>query len=182
MRNAEAPLGWRFFMRPKGSIPDTSRLFVVRHTNGEILHIEVTHHPAADWTGQQILECCAWDRAPPRSLIHDRDSRYGVSFDRRMWHLGVGQVRTPFRSPRANAIAERRVRSARSECLDHIFVFSEGNLVEFCRGTLQRRRPHLSLDQKAACGPTISVPENAYRKVVADPVLGGLHHIYKVAT
>jgi transposase InsO family protein len=56
-------------------------------------------------------------------LIHDRDSRYGASFDRRVRHLGIRQVRTPFRSLRANAVAERWVRSVRSECLDHVFVF-----------------------------------------------------------
>ena len=79
--------------------------FVVRHANREILHAEVTRHPTADWTAQQVVECCAWDRAPPRFLIHDRDSRYGASFDRRVRHLGIRQVRTPFRSPRANACA-----------------------------------------------------------------------------
>jgi transposase InsO family protein len=61
-------------------------------------------------------------------LIHDRDSRYGASFDRRVRHLGIRQVRTPFRSPRANAVVERWVRSVRSECLDHVFVFSEHNM------------------------------------------------------
>jgi transposase InsO family protein len=61
-------------------------------------------------------------------LIHDRDSRYGANFDRRVRGLRIRQVRTPFRSPRVNAVAERRVRSARSECLDHLIVFSEANL------------------------------------------------------
>jgi putative transposase len=87
--------------------------FVVRHANREILHAEVTRHPTAAWAAQQIVECCAWDRASPRFLIHDRDSRYGASFDRRVRHLGIRQVRTPFRSPRANAVAERWVRSVR---------------------------------------------------------------------
>jgi hypothetical protein len=58
--------------------------FVIRLANREILHVEVTRHPTADWAAQQIVECCAWDRAPPRFLIHDRDSRYGASFDRRV--------------------------------------------------------------------------------------------------
>jgi hypothetical protein len=49
--------------------------FVVRHANREILHAEVTRHPIAAWAAQQIVECGAWDRAPPRFLIHDRDSR-----------------------------------------------------------------------------------------------------------
>ena len=77
---------------------------------------------------QQVVECRGWDRDPPRFLIHDRDSRYGSIFDRRLCHLGITQIRTPFRSPRANAIAERWVRSARTECLDLMFVFSGRHL------------------------------------------------------
>jgi hypothetical protein len=47
---------------------------------------------------QQIVECCAWDRLPPRFLIHDRDSRYAATFDRRLQGLGIKQMRTPFRA------------------------------------------------------------------------------------
>jgi hypothetical protein len=99
---------------------------VIRLANREVLHVAVTRHPTAEWTAQQIVECCAWDRLPQRFLIHDRDSRYGMSFDRRVRHLGIKQVRTPFRSPRA--IAKRWVKSARTECLDHLFVFGETHL------------------------------------------------------
>ena len=102
--------------------------FVIRLANREVLHVEVTRHPTAEWAAQQIVECCAWDRRPPRFLIHDRISRYGMSFDRRVRHLGIRQVRTPLRSPRANAVAERSVKSARTECLDHLFVFGEAHL------------------------------------------------------
>ena len=59
---------------------------------------------------------------------HDRDSRYAALFDRRLKNLGITQVRTPFRVPQANSIAERWVRSARQECLDHTFVFGEAHL------------------------------------------------------
>jgi putative transposase len=158
--------------------------FVVRHANREILHAEVTRHPTADWAAQQIVECCAWDRAPPRFLIHDRDSRYGASFDRRVRHLGIRQVRTPFRSPRANAVAERWVRSVRSECLDHVFVFSEHNLRQALSAYVtyyNRWRPHRSLGQRAPCGAATSLLQIGCRKIVAKPVLGGLHHIYGLA-
>src|SRR6516162_6981646 len=60
--------------------------------NREILHVAVTPCPTAEWTAQQIIECCAWDRWPPRFLIHDRDSRYGAIFERRLRHLGIEQV------------------------------------------------------------------------------------------
>jgi putative transposase len=108
-----------FFCVPTVLFQTLHVFFVIRLANREILHVEVTRHPTAGWVAQQVVECCAWDRAPPRFLIHDRDSRYEASFDRRVRGLGIRQVRTPFRSPRANAVAERWVRSARSECLDH---------------------------------------------------------------
>jgi transposase InsO family protein len=92
--------------------------------------MHVTPHPTADWTAPQIVECCGWDYEPPRFLVHDRDSCYGTSFDRRVRRLGIAQARTPFRSPRANGIAERRVRSVRSECLDHVFIFNERHLAK----------------------------------------------------
>jgi transposase InsO family protein len=117
-----------FFCVPTILFQTLRVVFVIHLANREILHVEVTRHPTADWVAQQIVECCAWDRAPPRFLIHDRDSRYEASFDRRVRGLGIRQVRTPLRSPRANAVAERWLRSARSECLDHLIVFSEANL------------------------------------------------------
>jgi putative transposase len=94
-------LGLRFFCVPTVLFQTLHVFFVIRLANREILHVEVTRHPTADWVAQQIVECCAWDRAPPRFLIHDRDSRYRTSFDRRGRGLGIRQVRTPFRSPRA---------------------------------------------------------------------------------
>jgi Integrase core domain len=148
----------------------------------EIFHVAVTRHPTADWAAQQIVECCVWDRAPPRFLIHDRDSRYGANFDRRVRGLGIRQVRTPFRSPRA--VAERWVRSVQSECLDHLIVFNEANLRRVLSTYVayyNRWRPHRSLGQAVPCGEARPFPRPACRKIVAEPVLSGLHHIYRAA-
>ena len=144
-----------FFCVPTVLFQTLHVFFVIRLANREVLHVAVTRHPTADWAAQQIVECCAWDRAPPRFLIHDRDSRYGANFDRRVRGLGIRQVRTPFRSPRANAVAERWVRSARSECLDHLIVFSEANLRRVLSAYVtyyNRWRPHRSLGQAVPCG------------------------------
>jgi transposase InsO family protein len=163
-----------FFCVPTLLFQTLHVFFVVRLANREILHVEVTRHPTADWAAQQIVECCAWDRAPPRFLIHDRDSRYGAFFDRRVRGLGIRQVRTPFRSPRANAIAERWVRSARSECLDHVIVFSEASLRRVLSAYViyyNRWRPHRSLGQAAPCGEAMSLPQEACQKIATEPVL-----------
>jgi hypothetical protein len=77
--------------------------FVINHASRQVVHVHVTPHPTASWTAQQIVECCAWDRVPARFLVHDRDSCYGSTFDRRVRNIGIAQIRTPFRSPRANA-------------------------------------------------------------------------------
>jgi putative transposase len=156
--------------------------FVIRLANREVLHVEITQHPTAEWAAQQIIEYCAWHRRQPRFLIHDRNSRYGMSFDRRVRHLGIRQVRTPFRSPRANAVAERWVKSARTECLDHLFVFGEARLrraMSAYKTYYNHWRPHRSFCQRAPCDS--GVPHFRSRetggKIVAEPVLGGLHHI-----
>jgi hypothetical protein len=98
--------------------------FVMHHETRQILQVRVTRHPTADWAAQQVVDACGWDRNPPRYLIRDRDGRFGIEFDRRVQRLGVKRIRTPVRAPRANALAERRVRSARVECLDHLFIVS----------------------------------------------------------
>ena len=158
--------------------------FVIHHGSRDVLHVQVTQHPTADWSAQQIVEACAWNHDPPRFLIHDRDSRYGERFDRRLLGLGIRQIRTPYRSPQANSIAERWVRSARAECLDHMLIFNERHLrrvlAEYV-GYFNHWRPHRSIGQRAPCAQTTRVPRCEGRKVIAKPVLGGLHHVYQLA-
>jgi transposase InsO family protein len=100
--------------------------------------------------------------------------------------LGIAQARTPFRSPRANAIAERWVRSVRSECLDHVFIFNERHLQKVLAeyvGYFNDWRPHRSLGQRAPSAPVVFAPHRRAQaaKIVAVPVLGGLHHVYQHA-
>jgi putative transposase len=146
----------------------------------------LTGHPTASRTAQQIVECCGWDCQPPRFLIHDRDSCYAASFDRRVRNLGIIQARTPFRSPRANAIAERWVRSVRTECLDHVFIINERHLQKVLAeyvGYFNHWRPHRSIGQRAPCAVVPFPPHRSAQaaKIVAIPVLGGLHHVYQNA-
>jgi transposase InsO family protein len=68
------------------------------------------------------ISASSWDR------IRDRDGRFGVEFDRRVQRLGITRIRTPVRVPRANALAERWIGSARRECLDHVVIIIERHL------------------------------------------------------
>lgn len=158
--------------------------FVVAHGNREVVHVAVTEHPTPVWVAQHIVECCGWDRDPPRFLIRDRDSRYGELFDRRLQSLGITQVRTPFRAPQANSIAERWVRSVRRECLDYTFILSERHLRRLLNEYViyfNQWRPHRSIGQRAPCASIPKAPGRQGGTVVAVPVLGGLHHVYQFA-
>jgi putative transposase len=201
LRSSRGPsLGWRKFLKHHASniwacdffcvqtilFEALYVFFVIRHANREILHVGVTRCPTAEWAAQQIVECCAWDQWPPRFLIHDRDSRYGMTFDNRLRRLGIKQIRTPYRSPRANAVAERWVKSARSECLDHLFIFSEAGLrrdLSAYVSYFNHWRPHRSIGQRTPRDPEEpgSPSRRKSGKIIADPVLGGLHHVYKLA-
>jgi len=82
-----------------------------------------TAHPTAAWVTQQARQL-AWTLqeadASLRYLIHDRDAKFPATFDRVFTDEGLKVVRTPYRAPNANAYAERWIRSAREECLDHL--------------------------------------------------------------
>jgi Integrase core domain len=148
------------------------------------LQVRVTRHPTADWTAQQVVDTCGWDRDPPRYLIRDRDSRYGEAFDRRLRGLGVRQLRTPPKAPRANALAERWVRSARTECLDHLCIVDERHLqraLDEYVAYFNAWRPHRGLGQRAPCGSAPTGPSNPTGRIIGRPVLGGLHHVYQHA-
>jgi transposase InsO family protein len=157
-------------------------LLFITHDRRELVHPAVTAHPVAAWIGRQLIEATPWGRQP-RYLVRDRDRVYGGDFVARARGLGVETLLTPVRAPRANAIAERVVRTLRNECLDHVIVLSEAHLRavlhEFV-GYYNAERPHrgLQLDPPLA---RASPPRASGGPIRAHPVLGGLHHVYERA-
>ncbi len=155
--------------------------FVIHHGTRQIVHTRVTARPNEHWLAQQIVEACGPDTAAPRFLIHDRDRCFGTEFDRRVASLGIRQVRTPVKAPKANAIAERWVRSIRNDCLDHRLIFGRRHLqrtVHDYASYYNRWRPHRSLSQRSPCRAPCEprpAPGNPLR---GKPILGGLHHVY----
>ena len=121
--------------------------FFITHDRREIVHFNVTGSPTAAWIWRQLIEATPWGRRP-QHLIHDRDAVYGKDFGDRAATLGISTVKTPPRSPKANAIADRVVRSIRRECLDHLIVINQRHLhtllAEFV-DYYNRDRPHRSL-------------------------------------
>ena len=141
-----------------------------------------TARPTAAWVTQQARQR-TWilqeADAPPRFLIHDRDAKFPPAFEAVFATEGVQRVRTPYRTPVANAYAERWVRSAREECLDHLLIVNEGHLRHVLAGYVahdNRARPHRGLGQQT---PIPAAPSAACGPVRCRDVLGGLIHEYE---
>jgi transposase InsO family protein len=146
-----------------------------------LLHVNVTGHPHQTWTAQQVVEAVAFDTEIAR-LIRDRDRTYGTTFDCRVNHLGVRQLKIAPRSPWQNGYAERFVGTLRREALDHVIVLGERHLLRLVRSHAayyNEDGPHMLLDRNAPVSRTVEPPSAG--RVVAFPRVAGLHHRYSRA-
>ncbi|MCA1698707.1 MAG: integrase core domain-containing protein [Actinobacteria bacterium] len=148
----------------------------------------VTAHPDSAWVTQQARNSTFSPQeraARVRFLIHDHDGKYSGPFDEVFRTEGVTVIRTPIRAPRANAFAERWVRTARAECLDWTLVHSQRHLERVLRAYVlhyNRGRPHRGIGLATPAGPAAapSTPIPGYR-VLSRDILDGLIHEYEVA-
>ena len=151
---------------------------VLRHDRRRVVHFNVTAHPTARWTGQQIVEAFPYDEAP-RFLIRHRDGIYGVDFRERVEHLGIDEVVIAPRSPWQNPFAERMIGPIRRDCLSHVIVFDEAHLMRILTSYFayyHDSRTHLSLGRNAPLPREVEPPSCG--RVIAIPQVGGLHHRY----
>jgi putative transposase len=152
---------------------------VVAHERRRVLHFNVTDHPTAEWTAQQIIEAFPEDTTR-RYLIRDRDGVDSSYFRNRVERMSIQEMLIAARSPWQNPFAERLIGSIRRECLNHIVVLGERhlkwNLKRYFRYYLDSRT-HLSLE-KDAPNPRI-VQSPALRQIVQIPEVGGLHDRYE---
>ena len=100
---------------------------IVRIDRRDLVWINVTANPTAEWVARQITEAFPWDEAP-RYIIRDRDRIYGTVVTRRLRAMGIRDRPTAPASPWQNGFAERLIGSIRRECLDHIVVLGEAHL------------------------------------------------------
>ena len=152
---------------------------VLAHDRRRVVHFNVTAHPTAEWTAQQLREAFPFDQIP-RYLLRDRDKIFGDTFREQVKDMNIEEVLSAPRSPWQRAYVERVIGSIRRECLDHVIVFGEASL----RRTLScyfsyyhHTRPHLSLAKDAPEPRPIQGPELG--RVLAMPQVGGLHHRYE---
>jgi putative transposase len=154
-------------------------LLVLAHDRRRIVHFNVTAHPTAEWTGQQLREAFPFERVP-RYLLRDRDSIFGADFTKEVGNLGIKEVLSAPRSPWQRAYIERVIGSIRRECIDHVIVFNEAGLYRYLKSFVayyHETRAHLSLDKDTPTSRSVQPP--SIGSVVALPQVGGLHHRYE---
>ena len=182
-------------------------VFVIMHLGTrKVVQFGITEHPTLDWTKQQI-RYAAFDSERPKFLVHDNDGRYGqlgqtvrVFNDSKgkahscrsslavwLWQtMDIRSVPTPYGAPDAAAHIERFIGTLRRECLDHLLIWNQRQLhvvlSEFINGYYNRARVHQGIMGIPDPDPSLAEPKPAadVGHLVAYPVLGGLHHDYRL--
>ena len=164
-------------------------LFFIEVDTRRVYLSGVTAKPVGEWVTQQARNL-TWHLAERsrvvKFLIRDRDTKFTASFDEVFHSEGTRVIRTPVRSPRANAFAERFVGTARRECLDRFLIFNRRHLERVLREYgehYNEHRPHRALDQRApkALGPPPApITEPDPLQLRRNEVLGGIIHEYRL--
>ena len=162
-------------------------VFVVMHLESRrILHAVTTRAPNTEWLTQQLRHLTPFGQGP-KFLLRDNDAKFGAVFDDVAKGAGVRVIRTPVLAPKANSHCERLIGSVRRECLDHVLVLGEDHLqrvLDEYRGFFNAHRPHQGIGQRRPISfdrPARSPEPVAPHRVTSHPVLGGLHHDYRIA-
>jgi putative transposase len=157
--------------------------FIIELQSRKVIHVNVTRSPTDPWVAQQLREATAYGQTPTY-LIRDNDCKFGPHFARVAATSSIKILRTPYRTPRANAVCERFLGSVRRECLNHFLIFQEKQLYRLLKAYVvyfNQARPHQGLRQRIPDPSSPSAPFPNPSQVIAVPVLGGLHHDYRRA-
>ena len=176
--------GWRTFLRNHAPDIAAMDLFVVPTIGFDLLYafvivrldrrdlvwINVTATPTAEWVARQITEAFPWNEAP-RYLIRDRDRIYGSVVKRQLRAMGIRDKPITPASPWQNAFAERLIGSIRRECVDHLIVMGETHLRRVLKsyaGYYNNFRTHRSLNKDAP----VSRPAQRIGSIKSHAILG----------
>jgi transposase InsO family protein len=168
-----------FFLVPTATFRLLFCFVILSHDRRRILHLNVTAHPTAAWTAQQIREAFPGDGTEPRYLLRDRDGAYGDAFRRVVRAISIREILTAPQSPWQNPYTERVIGSIRRECLDHLIILNEQHLRRILKEYVHyynQSRPHLALDRNAPIPR--DVEPQSQDPILEFPEVGGLHHRY----
>lgn len=176
----EAIAAMDFFTVPTITFGVLYCFFIVSHDRRRILRCNVTRNPGALWIVQQIRE--AWPYASiPKFLIFDHDSKFSRDVVSTIRELASDPLRTAYRSPWQNGVAERWVGSCRRDLLDHVIALNERHLkrllAEYIR-YYHEDRTHLGLAKDTPAGRSSEPRPTNGGSIRSLPRLGGLHHRY----
>ncbi|MET0164580.1 MAG: integrase core domain-containing protein [Vicinamibacterales bacterium] len=193
LRNhAKAIIACDFFVAATATFRLLYVFVLVHHGSRRLVHFNVTAHPTAAWTLQQLK---GGDRLRSRLSVSDpRSGQHLPETPRQIYReLRAERSKSPPRSPMANAVCERLIGTIRRECLDWLIPVSELHLrllLAEWSSHYNRSRPHMSLgpgvpdppSKSAMLPPQLSRYRIRERLVVlSKSVLGGLHHEYSFA-
>ena len=180
---ARGALACDFFTIETLTLKTVYVLFFLEVHTRRVLLTACSERPTATWVAQQARNL-AWqledEGLRPSILVRDRDGKFAAAFDVVFAAAGVRVVRTPIRSPRANAYAERWVGSVRRECLDRVLIFGERHLASVLREYVNHynaARPHRALGLRPPLRS--ATPAQPPGEVVRHSRLGGLIHEYE---
>jgi transposase InsO family protein len=157
--HAKAIVACDFFVAVTATFRLLYVFVVIEHGSRRLAHIDLTAHPNAEWTLQQLREVIGYEDAYGY-LLHDRDSIFARHLDESIRALGLNVLKSPPRCPKANAICERVIGTIRRECLDWMIPLSERHLRSILKSWVEhynRGRPHSSL------GPGVPDPRRKSR-------------------
>src|ERR1700733_14330571 len=149
---------------------------IVRLGRRDLVWINVTPNPTAEWVARQITEAFPWNEAPGY-LIRDRDRIYGSVVMRRLRAMGIRDRPITPASPWQNAFVERLIGSIPRECVDHVIVLGEAHLRRILKSDARyynETRTHLAFDKDTP----VSRPVQRTGVISSRAILGGLHHHY----
>ena len=164
------------FVVPTIAFEQLFAFLVFRYERRQLLWFSVIRNPTAEWLARQITEAFPWDTAP-KYVIRDHDRAFGVAFKARVRAMGIRDRPISFRSPWQNGYVERLIGSIRRECTDHFIAFNEEHLrrILLKYATYYNEvRTHIALGKDAPC----TRPIERFGAIIADSILGGLHHRY----
>lgn len=172
-----------FFTVPTLTLGVLHCFFIIAHDRRRILYFNVTRDPTSEWVCNQLRAAFPYDSAP-KYLISDRDSIFSADVVSTVTCMGIKPIRTAFKSPWQNGIAERWVGNCRRELLDQVIVVNERHLKRLMNEYIcyyHEDRTHLGLAKQTPSGRKMETSSSTGCRIISMRRLGGLHHRYDLA-